>query len=229
MWIQFVALARGQRYEAAEAALDRHAHVILRQQIRDGAATLERARLAVAVAMTHEREESRRAETLSARVADLEERTVSALDAGKADLAREAAETIARLEADLAAVRQSSESYTAEIARLRRIVADAEDRLRDLRHGQRLAEAAGRVGRLRNAAPGEIGSTLRDAEATLARLRRRQGEADAVALALDEMDRDADPGALSRKLAEAGCGAPLAHGTEAVLRRLNERRRQAGA
>ncbi|MBB4000231.1 PspA/IM30 family protein [Aureimonas pseudogalii] len=229
MWKQFVALARGHRYEAAEAVLDRDAHVILRQQIRDGAATLERARLAVAVAMTQEREESRRAQTLSVHVADLEERAVSALDAGKDALAREAAETIARLEADLAAARQASESFTAEIARLRRIVADAEDRLRDLRRGQRLAEAAGRVGRLRTSAPGEIGSSLRDAEATLARLRQRQGEADGVALALDEMDRDADPGALSRKLAEAGCGTPLAHGTDAVLQRLNERRRQTSA
>ncbi|MET0259447.1 MAG: PspA/IM30 family protein [Methylobacterium sp.] len=228
MWKQFVALARGHRHEAAEAVLDRDAHVVLRQQIRDGAATLERARLAVAVAMTQEREESRRAETLSARVADLEERAVCALDAGKTDLARDAAETIARLEADLVGARQASESFTAEIERLRRIVADAEDRLRDLQRGQRLAEAAGRVGRLRNAAPGEIGSILRDAEATLARLRRRQDEADAVALALDEMDRDADPGALSRKLAEAGCGAPLAQSADAVLQRLNERRRPAG-
>ncbi|WAJ28331.1 PspA/IM30 family protein [Antarcticirhabdus aurantiaca] len=225
MWKQFVALARGRRYEAAEALLDRDAHVILRQQIRDAAATLERARLAVALAMAQEREEGRRADGLSSRLADLEERAVAALDAGKDGLAREAAEAIARLEADLDAARRAGAVAGAEIARLRRIVSDAEERLRDLRRGQRLAEAAGRVGRLRASAPGEVASSLRDAEATLARLRGRQDEADAVERALAEMARDADPAALARRLAEAGCGAPPPHSADAVLKRLDERRK----
>jgi len=229
MWKQFVALARGQRYEAAEAALDRHAHVILRQQIRDGAATLERARLAVALAMAQDREETRRAETLAARIVDLETRAIAALDAGKDGLAREAAEAIGRLDADLAASRLAGEATEREIGRLRRVVADSEARLRDLRRGQQLAEAADRVGRLRGTVPGEVVSTLRDAEATLARLRARQGEAEATERALEEMARDADPAELTQRLAEAGCGAPSPHGAEAVLQRLNERRRQRGA
>ncbi len=229
MWKQFVALARGQRYEAAEAALDRHAHVILRQQIRDGAATLEWARLAVALAMAQAGEETRRAETLAARISDLETRAIAALDAGKDGLAREAAEAIGRLDADLAASRLTGEATEREIGRLRRVVADSEARLRDLRRGQQLAEAADRVGRLRGTVPGEVVSTLRDAEATLARLRARQGEAEATERALEEMARDADPAELARRLAEAGCGSPFPHGAEAVLQRLNERRRQRGA
>ena len=222
MWKQFVALARGRNHEAAEAVIDANALIVLRQQIRDGAATLERARLGLALGMAREREETRRGEALALRIADLEERAVAALDTDRNGLAREAAETIARLEADLGSSRRAAESFAAEIERLRALVADAETRLRDLTRGQRLAETADRVQRLRGAEPGE--SSLRDAEATLKRLRERQGEADAVARALDEMDRAADPDALIGRLAEAGCGAPVPHGAEAVLQRLQARR-----
>lgn len=224
MWKQFKALARGRRYEAAEAVLDREAHVILRQQIRDGAATLERARLAIAVAMAQEREEGRRAEALTLRIHDLTERAVAALDAGKEMLAREAAEAIARLEADLAAARDTTDAFAREIARLRGVVADAEERLLALRRGQRLAEAAGRVGTLHRTGPRDVTASLTDAEATLRRLRERQGEAEGVERALEEMARDSDPAALSRRLAEAGCGAPPPHSADAVLARLNARR-----
>ncbi len=229
MWKQFIALARGRRFEAAEAVIDRNAHAVLRQQIRDGAGALEKARLAVAVALAQESEETRRAEALERRVADLEGRALAALEAGKDALAREAAEAIARLEADLAASRGAHDGFCAEIERLRRLVADSEARLRELRRGQRLAEATGRVQQLRTTGPGEVASSLRDAEATLKRLRERQGETDAVDRALAEMDRATDPDALARRLAEAGCGAPPAHGADAVLDRLRERRRQASA
>ncbi|WP_102958133.1 PspA/IM30 family protein [Mangrovicella endophytica] len=229
MWKQFIALARGQRYEAATAVLDSSAHVILRQQIRDVAATLERARLAVAVVVAQEREEERRSAALTSRIADLEERAVAALDGGQAALAREAAEAIARLETERASADEARTAHAGEIARLRLLVADAEGRLLALRRGQRLAEATGRVGRLRHTETGEVTASLRDAEATLRRLRERQGEAEAIDRALDEMAAEADPAALSRRLAEAGCGAPLPHSTDAVLKRLDERRRSTGA
>lgn len=125
MWKQFIALARGRRLEAAEAVIDRNAHAVLRQQIRDGAGALEKARLAVAVALAQESEETRRAEALERRVADLEGRALAALETGKDALAREAAEAIARLEADLAASRGAHEGFCAEIERLRRPVASA--------------------------------------------------------------------------------------------------------
>ncbi len=229
MWKQFVALARGHRHDAATAVLDASAHVILRQQIRDVAATLEQARLAVAVVVVQERDETRRVETMGRRRADLEERAVAALDKGEAALAREAAEAIARLEAELASAEETKSALAAEIGRLRMVVGDAEARLVALRRGQRLAEAAGRVAHLRHSRSGEVTATLRDAEATLQRLRERQTEADAIDRALDESAGEPEPGALSRKLAEAGCGAPLPHSADAVLKRLNERRRAAGA
>lgn len=226
MWKQFIALARGQRHETATAVLDKSAHVILRQQIRDVAATLERARRAVAVVVTQEREEERRMEAVALRLADLEARAVIALEAGQSALAREAAEAIARLEAERASAHDAKTTLAGEIARLRLLVRDAEGRLVALQRGQRLAEAAGHVGRLRRTEPDAVTASLREAEVTLKRLRERQGEAEAIDRALDEMAGEADPLALSRRLAEAGCGAPPPHGAEAVLKRLDERRRE---
>ena len=228
MWEQLLVLARGRRYEAVEAVTDRHAFAILPQQIREAAASLEQAQVAVAVAMAQEREEGRRAADLSLRIEDLETRAVEALEGDKPELAQAAAEAIGAIEADLSAAGRTRAMLACEIERLRRTLADAQARLRDLRRGQRIAEAAGRVGRLRHTAPGEVGSTLRDAEATLQRLRDRQTETVAVHQALDELNAATDAQTLSRRLADAGCGAPHPHSAEAVLERLRQRRRTAG-
>ena len=107
-----------------------------------------------------------------------------------------------------------------EIERLRRIVRGSELRLRDLQRGQRIAAAADKTHRLREAAPGSSLSALKDAEETLSRLRARQKQIDAAATAMAEMELSNDPATLSRKLAEAGCGAPIHASVEAILERL---------
>ena len=57
-----------------------------------------------------------------------------------------------------------------------------------------------------------------DAEETLLRLRTRQKQIDAAAMA--EMEQSGDPAAVSEKLAAAGCGMPLRSSADAVLERL---------
>ena len=160
---------------------------------------------------------------LSARIADLEGRAVSALEQEKHDLAREAAETIAMLEAERETSLEAQRCFETEIARLKRIVRASEARLRDLERGQRIAVATETTARLRDTAADSGQSSLRDAEATLARLRARQKQMEVTEAAMAEMERSGDPAALAEKLAAAGCGAPPKHSAEEILKRLAAR------
>lgn len=220
---QFLALARGRLFEAAESAVDRNALPILRQQIRDCAEAIAAARKAVAIAIAQNEQEIEQHKKLVTRIDDLESRAVAALEQDRQALAREAAETIALLEAERDASDQAQNSFGEEIARLKRIVRESETRLRDLQRGERIAAAADRTQRLRSTAPSSSLSALKDAEATLSRLRTRQKQIDAAAIALDEMERSSDPAAIVGKLAAAGCGAPVRSSADQVLARLAAR------
>ncbi|EAB6718358.1 PspA/IM30 family protein, partial [Salmonella enterica subsp. enterica] len=132
MFGQFVALVRGRSHEAAEAALAPHGVTILRQQIRDCAAAIAAARRAVAVAVAQNAQELEQHARMSARIADLEVRAIAALEQGRHELAREAAETIALLEDECATSAAAQQTFDREIGRLRAVVAASETRLRDL-------------------------------------------------------------------------------------------------
>ncbi|AZO09388.1 MULTISPECIES: PspA/IM30 family protein [unclassified Mesorhizobium] len=220
---QFFALVRGRSHEAAEAVVDRNALVILRQQIRDCAEAIAAARRAVAIAIAQNDQEVQQHKKLVDRIEDLEKRTVAALEQEQNELACEAAETIALLEAERTASEDAQKNFGTEIERLKRIVRASEMRLRDLQRGQRIAAAADKTQRLRETAPGSTLSALQDAEETLSRLRARQKQIDAAAAAMAEMEQTGDPAAMSEKLAAAGCGAPLRNSADVVLERLAKR------
>ena len=183
-------LVRGATFRAEEEFADRSALLILDQQIRDAAAGIERAKRALAVAIAQDEAEGKRLETTLARIADLEERAVAALNGGSEELAAEAAEAIAVMEADRDAIREARATFAREIARAegdRAQVRPAAGRTR-----ARPAHRAGgrsRCGGSRPAPalPARRRDRLADAEATLRRLRERQAE-DAAA---DERLRDA--------------------------------------
>jgi phage shock protein A len=220
---QFLTLIRGHATDTAETVLDRQAVTLLRQQIRECADAVNSAKRAVALAIAQNDQEVQQTARLSARIADLEGRAVSALEQEKHDLAREAAETIAMLEAERETSLEAQRCFETEIARLKRIVRASEARLRDLERGQRIAVATETTARLRDTAADSGQSSLRDAEATLARLRARQKQMEVTEAAMAEMERSGDPAALAEKLAAAGCGAPPKHSAEEILKRLAAR------
>jgi phage shock protein A len=221
-----VTLVRGRGAVIAEAVADENALLILDQQMRDAAATLDRAKKALAVAIAQDNQEAQRIEVTRTRIEDLETRAVAAIGAGRDDLAGEASETIASLEAE----RQASESaralFAAEIARLKRHVTDQQGRLSQLERGRRVARAAeavrvARRGRV-EAAPIFQG-TLAEAEATLARLRESQSEADMAEAALAALDAASGPSAIAEKLSAAGFGPRLEPNAAEILARLRRR------
>jgi phage shock protein A len=223
MFNQIITLVRGRSYETAEAALAPHMQTILRQQIRDCATSLVAARNAVAVATAQSLQEEAQSRRMAERLADLEQRTLQALELGKTELAHEAAESIAVLEQEREASLHVQATYKTEIARLKTIVRSAEQRLKDLERGQKLTDAAAKTQKLRGQVSGSALSTFKDAEETLPRLRDRQKHFDLTMDALDEMDLSRDPSSITEKLADAGCGPALKTRAEDVLKRLKDR------
>jgi len=223
MFKSMFALIRGTSHEAAQGVVDRNAMVILRQQIRDSADAVASAKKAVAIALAQNEQEKRQHAKLASRIEDLEVRTIAALERGEKSLAQEAAEAIAILEAERDASEQAQTAFTKEIERLKRVVLQSEARLRDLKRGQRIADATDKTQRLRQSAPNSGLSALQDAESTLTRLRERQLEMDAAANALDDMAEESSPDAIAQKLSEAGCGAPITSTADQVLARLQSK------
>lgn len=230
MFKTVLTLFRGSVAVAGEELEDRAALLILDQQMRDAAAAVERSKRSLALAIAGDQQEGRRLEATNARIADLEIRATAALDAGREDLAREAAQAIANLEADRDAAMTARTLFASEITRMKRQVASAEARITELDRGRRIARAAEAVRALRRggieaARPYE--STLPEAESTLKRLRERQIEAQAAADALIELDAATGPQATAEKLAEQGFGPRLKSTADDVLARLNAKRTQA--
>jgi phage shock protein A len=117
-------------------------------------------------------------------------------------------------------------AVAAEIARLKAHVAQAEARISAVDQGRRIARAAEAVrglkqGRFEVALPHQ--ATLSEAEATLARLRERQIEAQAAEEALDAIDACTGPRQAAEKLAAEGFGPRLGTTADDVLARLKAR------
>ena len=147
-----ITLVRGRTYAIAEEVADQNALLILDQQMRDATGALDTAKKALAVAIAQESQESQRLDGTRARIEDLETRAVAAIEAGRDDLATEAAEAIATLEAERDASLTARALFAAEIAKLKSHVLQQQMRFSQLDRGRRRrsgsrAEAASRVPR----------------------------------------------------------------------------------
>lgn len=227
MFKTVLTLFRGTVAVAEEELQDRTALVILDQQMRDAAAAVDRSKRTLALAIAGDQQEGRRLEATHARIADLEVRASAALEGGREDLAREAAQAIANLEAERDAAMTARTLFASEITRLKRHVASAEARIAELDRGRRLARASEAVRSLRRSgieAARPYESTLPEAEATLKRLRERQMESQAADEALFEIDTASGPLVVAERLAEQGFGPRMKSTADDVLARLKAKR-----
>jgi phage shock protein A len=221
-----ITLFRGAAFRAEEEFIDRSALLILDQQIRDAAAGIERAKRALAVAIAQDEAEGKRLDTTLARIADLEERAVAALGGGSEELAAEAAEAIAMMEADRDSIREARATFAREIGNLKSTVRKSSQRLAELQRGRRIASAAESVRRLKagTGLANPSGATaLADAEATLRRLREKQFEDAAAADAYEALDNEPNPTSVADKLEAAGFGKRTRSTAASVLERLKQK------
>lgn len=226
MFKTLVTLIRGATFRAEEEFTDRSALLILDQQIRDSAAGIERAKRALAVAIAQDDAEGNRLDATLSRIGDLEDRAVAALAGGRDDLAAEAAEAIAVMEADRDSIREARATFAREITQLKGTVRNSAQRLAELERGRRIAAAAESVRRLKTS-PGfgrpADATALADAEATLRRLRERQAEDAAAAAAFETLDNEARPAGVADRLEAAGFGKRTRPTAASVLERLRQK------
>lgn len=220
-----VTLVRGRVVAIGEEVADQNALAILDQQMRDAAGALDRAKKALAVAIGQESQEGQRLDATRARIEDLETRAVAAIAAERDDLAAEAAEAIATLEAERDASLTARALFAAEIAKLRSHVLHQQMRLSQLERGRRIARAGeavrvARRGRIEDAPI--FAGTLAEAEATLSRLREHQAEADAAEAAFDALDPTTGPFTIVEKLSAEGFGPRLKPNAADVLATLRQ-------
>ena len=186
-----VTLVRGRTFAIAEEIADQNALLILDQQLRDASGTHDKAKKALAIAIAQDGQESQRLDTTRARIEDLETRSVAAIEGGRDDLATEAAEAIAILEAERDASLTARALFAGEITKLKGHVLQQQMRFSHLERGRRIARAAEAVRVARRdrieGAPIFAG-TLAEAEVTLDRLREHQVEADAAEATLEGLD-----------------------------------------
>jgi phage shock protein A len=233
MFKTLTTLIRGAAAKAEEDLADRHALLILDQQIRDAASATEGAKRALSIAIAQDESEGKRLDATLTRIADLEERASAALAGGRDDLATEAAEAIALMETDRDAIKESRRAFAADVAQLKTAVANAGYRLAELERGRRIALATESVRRLkaRSGPTGTAGTAaLADAERTLRRLRERQVEDAAAATAYESLAPGLNPAATADRLEAAGYGRRTRPTAAEVLARLREKsNRQAPA
>ena len=226
MFKTLTTLIRGAAAKAEEDFADRHALLILDQQIRDAASATEGAKRALSIAIAQDESEGKRLEATLKRFADLEERATAALADGREDLATEAADAIALMETDRDAIKESRRAFAADVAQLKTAVASAGHRLAELERGRRIALATESVRRLkaRSGTGGNAGmAALADAERTLQRLRERQVDDAAAAAAYDTLAPGLNPDATASRLEAAGYGRRTRATAADVLDRLRKK------
>src|SRR5205085_6458032 len=149
MFKTVLTIFRGSVAAAGEELEDRTALLVLDQQMRDAGSAVERSKRTLALAIAQDQMEGRRLDATNTRIADLEVRATAALDGGREDLAREAAQAIANLEADRDAAMTARTLFASEITRMKRQVSSAEARITELERGRRIARASEAVRALR--------------------------------------------------------------------------------
>jgi phage shock protein A len=224
MFKTLTTLVRGAAAEAEEAVFDANATRVLAQQLRDAAASMEHAKRELACAMAHRASEQRAIEAVDQRMTHLEQGAIDAINGQRDDLASEAATMIAALEDERRERVAAMAKFDLDIQRLQHMTETGRRRLADLRRGLEMARAqdalrrAGANGR-RALATGT--GALRDAEATLAKIRDSTTRAEDEHQALEELEKVQSGRDLDQRLADAGFGPNMKTKTDDVLARLH--------
>ena len=204
-----------QRLETDNAAL------IIEQKIREAEAGHGAAKRGLASLLVRIGSEKRALEMLDTRLADLTARARKALEAGREDLAEEAATHIAEMENERAVRVRTLEGAETKAQRVRLAIERTHRQLVTLRQGLITAQSVERERHAMRNMQGDAQalSAIREGEAVLNRL---LGSEDPVAVmdVLDEIEADLSGESVAERLSGEGFGDPLRLTQSFVLDRL---------
>ncbi|GAA6182610.1 hypothetical protein NBRC116594_40480 [Shimia sp. NS0008-38b] len=214
-------LISGSSARAEERVRDVYAIELIDQKIREATDNLKAAKMALASLIQRQRNEARQIDLLDARGADLLSRAKEALDAGRDDLAQQAAQAVADLENELSVRRETDARLETRVLQLRQSVETAHRRIIDLKQGALCARAIRKEQGIQRRVNQHLGgdSPFEEAEALISRV---MGEDDPFEQG--EILRDIDAGLehtnIAGRMADAGFGAHAKATASHVLDRL---------
>lgn len=214
-------LLRGASAVAEEGLKDAHALPLIDQHIRETEANLRAAKATLASLIQRHRSETKLVEALDGKIADLISRTKDALEAGREDLAQDAAEAIAQMENERRLRQDTVERLEQKLVRLRSSVEAAQRRVIDLRQGAIAARAVRSEQRIQ----GRLAQTVQGpcpADEAQAMIDRVLGSEDRFEQAeiLKEIEADLNSDGITDRMAQAGFGSATRSTATDVLKRL---------
>jgi len=197
----------GRAARAEEELETAHAAIIIEQKIREAEAGHAMAKRGLASLIMRSKSESRALEVLEKRMADLEDRTRKALEAGKEGLAHDAAALLAQLENERNVRERSLLGSNEKAERMRLAIEKTHRQLIDLRQGLITAKSIESERRAIAYIKGDISahSAIAEGEAVLKRLLGSPDPVDAIE-ALEEIEADLSGDSVMNRLAEEGFG-----------------------
>jgi phage shock protein A len=192
---------------------------LLREHIQEAARSVQHTRHATALLCAQKQQEEKRLTSVLAKIADLESRTREAIAANHTELSMEGATAILNLEKEAQSLKDNIALYSAEETRLRALVLDAENRLRSLDRGARVASAKALSAKMQGQALPTVNG-LDGAEERLRQIQDRQDIEQATRDAAKSLIQEGRTESIREKLANAGFGAPLEQGVQDILARL---------
>jgi phage shock protein A len=217
-------LVTGSAARAEEAARDHFAVDLLEQKAREAEAALACAKETLASIVLRQRNETRLRDDLRSRIADLEARTVKAMDAGADRLAQDGASAIAEMENELAARTATVDKLEERAGRMRLSVEKMNRRVISLKQGMIQARAADVEHKSQKRLNRTISQSaaIKEAEELLDTILKRDDPLEESAV-LDEIDDALSHDGITQAMAESGFGDKTKSSADDVLARLRNR------
>jgi phage shock protein A len=207
MWKQLVALVRGSAFEAGQAVTDAKALTILDQQIRDAGAAQAKARDDMATLVARRRMIEKEIEALTSQRSKYESSARAAMAKGDMDLARQVAERLSTIEAEVTAKQPAIEDMRSAEDRMRQIISSTDGKIEAFRREIEVVRAQESVQKAQAsvaASHGGAQSQLGSAAGSLKRLKEQQMIREEKFRAADELEDMRTGGDLDKKLRDAG-------------------------
>lgn len=224
----FRTLFAGASARAEEQVRQQYSIELIDQKIREAQQQLKAAKLGLASLIQRERSERRQVERLAARMAELTQRAEAALEAGREDMAAQAAQAIADMENESTGRGETLARLEIRISQLRQSVETAHRRIIDLKQGAVQARAVRQEQTIQMRLRRHIGgdSAMDEADQLIREVLGRDDPFEQGQI-MNEIDRELTHDGINERMADAGFG-PAGRSTAAdVLARLKEKTPQA--
>ncbi|RUS60927.1 PspA/IM30 family protein [Pseudorhodobacter sp. E13] len=198
-------LILGANARAEESLRDTYAIELIDQKIREADEGLRAAKGTLASLIQRQRAEERLLATLDQRIADMTRRAAEAIDAGREDLAMQAAEALAQMENERVLRSETVLRLDSKIVRLRQSVEAGHRRIIDLKQGATTARAIRREQSLIKKLPNGEASAIEEAEALIARVTNADDPFERSDI-LRGINRELSHDGLADRMADAGFG-----------------------